>query len=74
MKLVVSKGPELVEVPRVIGMGQEAAIDTLEADGFKVDVEHHENYIGLGYVLSTSPGRGEKIPKAARSRSPSCDR
>lgn len=63
--LVVSKGPELIEVPRVVGMGEEAAKDTLEAEGFKVDVEHHENYIGLGYVLTSDPGRGSMAPKGS---------
>ncbi|KQZ69871.1 Stk1 family PASTA domain-containing Ser/Thr kinase [Nocardioides sp. Root151] len=65
VELKVSKGPELIEVPRVVGMGQDAARDTLEDAGFKVNVEHHENYIGLGYVLSTSPGRGVMVPRGS---------
>lgn len=63
--LVISKGPELVEVPRVTGMGQEAAITTLEDAGFKVNVERHDNYLGIGYVFSSSPSRGEEAPKGS---------
>lgn len=63
--LVVSKGPELVEVPRVVGMGEDAARDTLEDAGFKVDVEHHQNYIGLGYVLTSDPGLGTMAPRGS---------
>ncbi|WP_240938111.1 Stk1 family PASTA domain-containing Ser/Thr kinase [Nocardioides sp. JQ2195] len=63
--LVVSKGPQLIEVPRVVGMGQDAATDTLEAAGFRVEVEKHPNYIGLGYVLTSDPGRGTMAPKGS---------
>lgn len=59
--LVVSQGPELVEVPRVIAMGVEAATEKLEALGFEVVVENSDNYIGLGFVFSTSPGAGDDV-------------
>ncbi|MDN5895640.1 MAG: PASTA domain-containing protein, partial [Nocardioides sp.] len=65
VELVVSQGPELIEVPRVVGMGTESATDSLEEAGFKVKVEHHSGYLGLGYVFSTSPGRGEELPKGS---------
>ncbi|HXH78022.1 Stk1 family PASTA domain-containing Ser/Thr kinase [Nocardioides sp.] len=63
--LVVSKGPELVEVPRVIAMGVEAATEKLEALGFQVDVQNSESYIGVGFVFSTSPGAGDMVARGS---------
>ncbi len=63
--VVVSKGPELVEVPRVVAMGVEAATDRLEALGFEVDVENSDNYIGIGFVFSSDPDAGERVPKGS---------
>ena len=66
VKLVVSKGPELVEVPGGLpSMGVEAATQLLESLGFKVEVEHARIYLGLGYVASSSPGGGNEIPKGS---------
>ena len=66
VKLVVSKGPELVEVPGGLpSMGVEAATQLLEGLGFKVDVEKARIYLGLGYVASSSPGGGNEIPKGS---------
>ncbi|WP_239021809.1 Stk1 family PASTA domain-containing Ser/Thr kinase [Nocardioides jishulii] len=63
VKLVVSKGPELVQMPRVIAQGEKAAKERLEALGFTVKVERSGQYIGLGFVLSSDPGAGEMVPK-----------
>ena len=64
--LVVSKGPELVEVPSgLVAMGVEAATDELESLGFEVDVENSESYIGLGFVFSTSPGGGDMVAEGS---------
>ncbi|HEY9564344.1 MAG TPA: Stk1 family PASTA domain-containing Ser/Thr kinase [Nocardioides sp.] len=59
VNLEVSKGPELVDVPRVRGMGEKAAIKRLKAAGFEVEVKQHENYVGLHFVLTQSPGGGK---------------
>jgi serine/threonine-protein kinase len=56
--LVVSLGPHLVEVPDVYLDGVDSATQTLEAAGFGVAVEHANNYLGLGYVVSQDPGGG----------------
>ncbi len=66
ISLVVSKGPVLVEVPNVVGMGQEAATDRLQAAGFTVTVRHASLYVGVHYVVSTAPSRGTKAPKGTR--------
>ncbi len=63
--IVVSKGPELVEVPQVVAMGVEAATERLEALGFEVDVENSDNYIGVGFVFSSDPDAGELVPKGS---------
>ena len=65
VELVVSQGPELVEVPQVRAKGVEAATEELEALGFEVDVQNSENYLGLGFVFSTSPGAGEMVAKGS---------
>lgn len=63
--LVVSRGPELVEVPRVVAMGVEAATERLESLGFDVDVENSDQYIGVGFVFSSDPDAGEMVPKGS---------
>lgn len=65
VSLVVSKGPELVEVPRVIAQGVDAATEELENAGFRVAVENSAEYIGLGFVLRTSPGAGDLVAKGS---------
>lgn len=63
--IVVSKGPELIEVPSVRAQGVEAATETLEALGFHVDTEKAAGYLGLGFVYSQSPGGGDRVPQGS---------
>ncbi|MBE7323253.1 Stk1 family PASTA domain-containing Ser/Thr kinase [Nocardioides sp. Y6] len=63
--LTVSKGPELVEMPRVIAQGKDSAEERLEALGFRVRVERSGQYLGLGFVLSTDPDAGTMVPKGS---------
>ena len=63
--LVVSQGPELVEMPRVIAQGAKSAQEKLEALGFKVKTERSGQYLGLGFVLSSNPSAGTKVPKGS---------
>jgi len=64
--LVVSKGPELIEVPGgLVASGVESAQDRLEDLGFHVEIEHIDNYLGLGFVYSVDPGSGTDIPKGS---------
>jgi beta-lactam-binding protein with PASTA domain/serine/threonine protein kinase len=65
VSLVVSKGPELVEVPSVRAQGVDAATATLEALGFHVVTERASGYLGLGFVFSQDPGGGEMAPKGS---------
>ena len=65
ISLVVSKGPVMVEVPNVVGMGLDAATQRLEDAGFVVKVRHSSMYIGVQYVVATDPGRGTTAPKGS---------
>ena len=65
ISLVVSKGPVMVEVPNVVGMGLDAATQRLEDAGFVVTVRHSSMYIGVQYVVATDPGRGTSAPKGS---------
>jgi serine/threonine-protein kinase len=65
VSLVVSRGPELVEVPSVRAQGVDAATATLEALGFHVRTENASGYLGLGFVFSQDPGGGEMAPQGA---------
>ncbi len=65
VQLEVSKGPELVEIPRVLAMGVAAATEKLEELGFKVRTEETRGYLGLGYVFSVSPNEGDEVPKGS---------
>jgi serine/threonine-protein kinase len=63
---VVSKGPQLVEIPSGLrGSGVEYAQQQLEAAGFEVDVQHIDNYLGLGFVYSVDPDSGTMLPKGS---------
>jgi beta-lactam-binding protein with PASTA domain len=66
VRLVVSKGPELVEVPGgLVASGVDSATAKLEALGFKVEVRKNDHYIGVGYVYSVDPGSGTMVPKGS---------
>ena len=65
ISLVVSKGPVLVEVPNVRGMGLEAAEGKLRAAGFAVEVRRASLYVGVQYVVSTDPAGGTKAKKGS---------
>jgi eukaryotic-like serine/threonine-protein kinase len=63
VKLVVSDGPELVEVPSgLVASGVEAARERLEDAGFQVEVDNDDGYIGLGYVFRVDPPSGTMVP------------
>lgn len=57
--LVVSKGPEFIEVPRVRGSDVDEARATLEGLGFKVEVEKSSLYLGYDAVAGSDPDAGE---------------
>jgi serine/threonine-protein kinase len=65
VRLVVSQGPELVEVPSVVAKGVDAATEELQGLGFEVVVENDSNYIGVGFVFRSDPAAGTMAPKGS---------
>ena len=64
--LVVSQGPQLVEVPGgLIASGVDSARSELEALGFVVDVQEADEYIGLRFVLRVDPRSGSMVPRGS---------
>ena len=57
VELLVSLGPELVEVPNVVAYGVDDATATLQDAGFEVEVLNSAGYLGLGFVYSMEPER-----------------
>lgn len=64
LALVVSKGPELFDVPDVFGKQAPEARRILEEAGFQVRVEEILGGI-FGTVRSQDPGAGNKLPRGA---------
>ena len=62
--LVVSKGPEMVDVPDVVRMQQQQAEQVLTAAGFKVEVRQVMGGF-FGTVREQAPGGGSKAPKGS---------
>ena len=62
VRLVVSLGPRLVEVPNVYSFGTGDATATLENLGFTVETERADPYFGLGFVVGQSVGADELAP------------
>ncbi|GAA3561906.1 Stk1 family PASTA domain-containing Ser/Thr kinase [Microlunatus spumicola] len=65
VRLVESKGPVLVTVPNVRAMGIRKAEETMKAAGFSTRSKKATNYLGLGYVVTSSPGGGKQAPKGS---------
>jgi serine/threonine-protein kinase len=63
--LVLSSGPAPVEVPGVVGVAVDAAMQTLNGAGFTVergeDAYDNTNAVPAGSVLTITPGVGEKV-------------
>lgn len=65
--VVVSKGPEPLEVPDVSGVTEARAVARLEAAGFDpVPVEAYSDDVKVGRVISTSPGAGDIIGEGSK--------
>lgn len=58
--LFISKGPEQIEVPNVVGMDVEEATTALEKDGFEVDTVEEDSSEDEGQVLKQSPAATTK--------------
>ncbi len=65
IELVVSKGPELFEIPSVRGKKLSDARKILREAGFLVEVKRSASYIGLNYVIAASPSAGSMARRGA---------
>ncbi|WP_370248633.1 PASTA domain-containing protein [Nocardioides sp.] len=65
VRVVVSLGPELIEVPDVRAFGVSAAEQTLRDAGFEVEIRREDFYPGLGIATRTDPGAGAMAPKGS---------
>lgn len=65
IKVVLSKGPVLVDVPNVVGMDVATATTTLQSAGFQVKVVNKLTVAILNKVYSQNPAGGSKAPKGS---------
>ena len=64
--LVVSKGPEMVEVPWVVGLTAAEATSVLEKAGLKVSTEQALSVsVEEGLVMSSDPAKGASVQKGS---------
>ena len=61
--IFVSRGPELVVVPDILGFTQQSAESTLRRLGFLVNVDSREDDAPENTVIEQSPGGGSEIPE-----------
>jgi beta-lactam-binding protein with PASTA domain/tRNA A-37 threonylcarbamoyl transferase component Bud32 len=58
----LTEAPPTSAVPAVNGLSRDAALDSLRAQGWEVDVEEiHEDGTEVGQVLRTRPGQGTQL-------------
>ena len=65
IKVKLSKGPVLVEVPKVVGMDVAAATTTLQEAGFEVETVDRLTVVVLNKVYSQNPAGGSLAPKGS---------
>jgi serine/threonine-protein kinase len=63
--LLVSKGPDLIEIPNVVGMDVAAATTALQSAGFQVTTVNKLPVAILNKVYSQNPAAGSKAPKGS---------
>jgi eukaryotic-like serine/threonine-protein kinase len=60
--IVVSTGAGATSVPKVVGLSEEAALESLNARGLHPNVVHqHSETVKSGFVISTSPPAGHGV-------------
>jgi serine/threonine-protein kinase len=65
IKVKLSKGPVLVEVPKVVNMDVATATATLQAAGFQVKTVDRLTVVVLNRVYSQNPAGGSQAPKGS---------
>ena len=63
LTVAISKGQEIVEVPKVVGYTKDEATKMLKDAGLEVEVEEeNSDTVESGYIIKQSSTEGEKIP------------
>lgn len=65
VNVTVSKGPSLIPVPNVVGMGADQAVATLRAAGFKVVKHNRLGVVVFNSVYSQNPASGSSAPRGS---------
>src|SRR4051794_17434523 len=65
VRLVVSKGPVLVDVPDVRRMSVDDATNALQEAGFQVQTDKIALFVGLGLVVKQSPSADDQAPRGS---------
>jgi serine/threonine-protein kinase len=63
--VTVSKGPSLIPVPNVVGMGADEAEVALKAAGFTVIKHNRLGVVVFNSVYSQNPGSGTSVPRGS---------
>jgi beta-lactam-binding protein with PASTA domain len=64
--LLVSKGSDRVEVPEVVGLNQQAALNALSAAELAGTVVQRDSDEPQGEVVGQSPGPGKRVPRGSQ--------
>jgi len=64
--IAISKGPEMVVVPNVIGMTKDTATKSLQDAGFKAEVQEVSSTQPEGNVIEQNPAAGQKAAKGSK--------
>ena len=65
IELIVSTGPEQVQVPNVVGLNYDEAKDALEGEGLKVKKEERASDESKDTVINTNPPAGQSVDVGA---------
>ena len=65
VRLVVSTGPEQVEVPNATGLSRESAESRLREEGFSTDVSEEESERPRGEVIRQTPAEGTSVDRGS---------
>jgi serine/threonine-protein kinase len=66
--LVVSRGPDLVEVPDLRGRTFDLVRPSLEEAGFRIVLRERRSNEGSGTILDQSPDPGQRVRRGAELR------
>jgi beta-lactam-binding protein with PASTA domain/predicted Ser/Thr protein kinase len=66
VKLLVSKGPNAVEVPSVVGLTTDAAVKSIEAAGLTANIQQRQDTAPPGKIVAQTPTAGQKLKKGGQ--------